>query len=897
MLESPNKVLEKDQMHKSSLKELNEVPFISETETSNRRSSMSGSFLSLRNQQPKDGVTPHKRSSNASSHLSYDHVAGIDENGAAENARKPSVGGTLRMSTSNHGTGDSNSVFKPSVTTLGQKFGANYGAKHVKGDATATTINPKEVVTEELLALADTMRTIVPTGRWEGQGAEEEIKLENNFFVQQRPLIQVQYDLPRQTLIRRHLTHSGFLTKEASEDSRDLRAVQNSLYSVFRDEVDVGVQAVPVKCNSSSQTYFARKVNAAVQAEPTLVDACIRHVEVPKKENPIMVAFLNKVLARTLHNLTLNYEVPIYTDDFSLFKEDDAIVGTRDDVMLHEKGNYTHAVTKDRRVTSISWRSSRAKDNLVCVASIAAYGLEERLIAQRRCEGSVSIVWEFPDPMHPRYILESPNEVQTIQFSPAFPNLIAGGAMNGQVYLWDLSQSEDVSFLAEAAGTDGFPVSGGKSEVRMTDIRDAGDVPAMPERVAGVSLEKDGDVFVLRLQPFQASRVELSQRRAVHDLQWLPPTLECTFDGRQVTTEKSHQFATVSDDGAMLVWDIRPEFLPQDKLRKLKHQMKGGGSEVPWIPLLRYQLTKPDGSGDVMAYRFFFDGVTPNLGPSYSVAVGSTTGELASCSLVSQSDRYGSATVPIFGATKDTRVVRRIVKAHAGPVYSVQRHPLIGDVYLTCGDSCFKVWRAGVVLPLYRSPTIESSVTCAVWSPGRPAMVFIGRGDGKIEVWDLLDRNNEPLLVHHMVQDAITTIAFKPLPTHVTSSNYIQQVAIGTNLGSFHWYTLPAVLSKAPNGEKRHFRSMLEREVRRASYYSWRWAERSAEMDRYGSSAPKMVIHALTQDRGDKDSDGQFDDGHDNIYASDPTRNKEFLDAVEMNRRKERETLDEDEEL
>lgn len=781
-------------------------------------------------------------------------------------------------------------------SALGQKFGANYGAKLAKGDATAPTINIKDVVTEELLALADSMKTIVPKGVWEGQGSDAEIQAENNYKVQQRPLTQVQFDVARQVLVRHHFSHATFLTKEASEDSRDLRAVQNPLYSVYRDEVDVGVQAVPVKKDTPSQTYFARKVNASVQAEPTLVDACIRHVDVPKKENPTMVGFLNRVIARTLHNLTLNYEVPIYTDDFSLFKEDDAIVGTRDDIMLQEKGNYTHAATKDRRVTCISWRSSKGKDDYIAVSSIASYTLEERIDAQRRCECSVSIVWEFPDPMHPRYILESPNEVQTIRFSPAFPHLIAGGAMNGQVYLWDLTQADDIAFLAEARGADVAPISGSKSEKRVVDPRETGEVPPMPDSVSGVSLEKDGDVFVPRLQPIQTSRVELSHRRPVHDLQWLPATLECSYDGKQVVVEQSHQFATISDDGLMYVWDCRPEFLPQDKLRKLKHQMKGGGTEVPWIPLIRYQLAKPDGSGDMMAFRFFFDGATPNTGPSYAAAVGTTTGELASCSLISQGDRHNTTAVPIFGNTKDTRVVRRVVQAHGGPVYCVQRHPLIGDVFLTCGDNTFKVWRAGLELPLYRSPTIDANVTCAAWSPGRPAMVFIGRSDGKIEVWDLLDRNNEPLLVHHMVQDAITTISFKPLPTYM-SSKFTQQVAIGTNLGSFHWYTLPAVLSKAPNGEKRHFRAMLEREVRRAAYYLWRWSERTQEMGRFGSSAPKMIISSITQPQEEEvELENEFDDDYENFYAPDATRNKEFLEAVEENRIREEEKMKDDNE-
>lgn len=777
--------------------------------------------------------------------------------------------------------------------SLGHKFGANYGAKHAKGDATSTSINPKEVVTDELLELAEAMRTIIPKGDWESRGSEEEIHVENSYKVQQRPLIQMQYDVTRQTIVRRRMKHSVFLTKEASEDSRDLRSVQNPLYSVFREEVDSSVQVVPSRRDTATQTYFARKVNAAVQAEPTLVDACIRHIDVPKKESPNMTAFFSKVLPRTLHNLTLNYEVPIYTDDFALFKEDDAIVGSRDDIMLQEKGNYTHAATKDRRVTCISWRSSKAKDNFVCVASIATCSLEERIEAQRRCESSVSVVWEFPDPMHPRFLLQSPNEVQTIQFSPSFPNLIAGGAMNGQVYLWDLNQAEDVSFFTEAAGAEGCPISSGKAEVRKTDIREVGEVPPMPASVSGISLEKDGDVYVPCLQPFQTSRVELSHRHPVHDLQWLPSTLECGFDGKQVVTEKSHQFATVSDDGVMFVWDVRPEYLPLDKLRKMKHQMKTGGSEVSWIPLLRYQLTKPDGSGDMMAFRFFFDGVWPNQGPSYSVAVGSTTGELATCSLISHERR--DQVVPVFGNTKDSRIIRLVVSAHAGPVYCVQRHPLIGDVYLTCGDNCFKVWRAGMPLPLYISPIIGASITCASWSPGRPAMVFIGRSDGKVEVWDLLDRNNEPLLVHHMVQDAITSIIFKPLPS-IPSSKFTQQLAIGTNLGSFHWYSLPAVLSRAPNGEKRHFRAMLEREVRRARYYQWRWSARLAEMDRYGSSAPKMVIGSVSRP-AEEGLDLEFENEEDNFYASDPARNKEFLEAVEANRKKEEETLADDEDI
>lgn len=776
------------------------------------------------------------------------------------------------------------------------------------------TIEASALVTEELLQLAEATRTIVPKGTWQSLGSEEEIANENAVGVQRRPPLRVQFDVSRSVLLRHRAAHTSFITKDASEDCRDLRPTQNPLYEVQREEVDVAVQAVPKKRVATTQTGFARQVCAAVQAQPTLVDACIRHMDVPAKENPKLSAFLKSSLPRMLHCLTQSFAVPIYTDDFALFAEDDAIVAARDDMLLLEKGNYAHTTTKDRRITSVGWRSGRLRDDFVCVASMAHHTLEERMEQQRRCDSSVSLVWQFSDPMHPRYLLESPEEIQVLRFCPSRPNLIAGGAVNGQVYLWDLAEADRHPMMAAAdLGGDrrgvggGGAVKGGAQGAGGTAVSDrartghgggeafAADIPEVPDSVRRVTVEKDGDVLVPRLQPMQASRVELSHRRPVHDLQWLPPNLECQFDGKQTAVEASCQFATVSDDSTMLVWDIRPEFLPPDKLRKMKHQTKTGGQDAVWVPMLKYLLSKPDGSGDLRAFRLFFDGFMPDESPSYTVAVGTTSGDLVTCQLVTKHDRHASLVVPAFGLTRETRCVRQVVpSAHAGPVFTVQRHPLIGDVYLTCGDHSFAVWRTGVDMPLYRSPYLESTVTCAAWSPARAALVFVGTGDGRIEAWDLLDRNNEPLLVHHMVQDAITTLMFKPLPsTQRLPSNFTQHVAMGTNLGSFHWYVLPAALSKPSTGEKRQFRAMLEREVRRVAFYTWRWTERQQELDRYGTAAPKMVLGGAaggsvkrhgTADAADEAAGDDEDEEGRNFYGHDPQRDAEFLELVEQMR-------------
>ncbi|KPA81016.1 hypothetical protein ABB37_04389 [Leptomonas pyrrhocoris] len=818
------------------------------------------------------------------------------------------------------------------------------------GKATASTppaVPAPPLITKELLQIAEDLRIVVAKGTWQSYGSEAEIRRQSEDDpcgappIPHRPPITVQFEVARQAILRHRTTaHNNYFTKEASEDSRDLRSSHNPLYELMRDEVDSAVQAVPRRCVAGTQTYHVRRVNAVAQAEPTMVDACIRHVPPPVKEEPKLSAFLDKVLPRTLHCLTQNYQVPIYTDDFKSLSEDDAVVATRDELVLIEKGNFMHNFTKDRKVSAVNWRSSRRRDHMVCIASISQQSLQERLQANRRCDSSVSLIWDLTDPMHPRYILESPVEVQVLQFHPTRPNLVAGGAMNGQVYLWDLSLGEaatlfttnpaaqktqqqrqrqarntntrdsptDVDLPANAAAVGGVEDD---NEAAATEFREVGAVPRMPESLKAVTLELDGDVNVPRLQPIQLSRIELSHQCPVHDLQWMPGNLEFGFDGKQTVVSETHQFATIGEDGAMLVWDTRCEHLPQDKLRKIKHQSRVGGVEQPWVPLLRYSLAKPDGSGDLAGFRFFLSGCTVDEVPSYSAAVGSMDGQLGFCSMVMQHERRPSVVLPTFGFTRETRFVRNVVAdAHGGPVYCVERHPTIGDVYLTCGDSSFKVWRTDVPMPLYESPQRPAAVYCASWSPARPGLVFIGIGNGMVELWDLLDRNPEPMLTHHLVQDAITSISLQPLP-HRVNSRYSQQILIGTNLGSFHWYALPTALSRVTSGERRYVRAMLEREARRVAYYSWRWSERQSEIDRFGlqEAAARLrgtiatTVHVgsggpgstgrASRDNGDQDElllvaerrqpkeDLDMKD-FENPYAQDPQRDEEFLALVEL---------------
>lgn len=121
---------------------------------------------------------------------------------------------------------------------------------------------------------------------------------------------------------------------------------------------------------------------------------------------------------------------------------------------------------------------------------------------------------------------------------------------------------------------------------------------------------------------------------------------------------------------------------------------------------------------------------------------------------------------------------------HHWLVNTVQRSPFLKDTVLTLGDSNFAIWRENVLVtartlatavpvqeenltvpkwthiqegPIILSPNSEQMCTAACWSPSRPAVFYIGKEDGRIEVWNLLEKTSEPAFVQEHITNAKIT--------------------------------------------------------------------------------------------------------------------------------------------
>jgi hypothetical protein len=77
-------------------------------------------------------------------------------------------------------------------------------------------------------------------------------------------------------------------------------------------------------------------------------------------------------------------------------------------------------------------------------------------------------------------------------------------------------------------------------------------------------------------------------------------------------------------------------------------------------------------------------------------------------------------------------------------------------------------------------------ITCCQWSLTRPGVFCIGRSDGVVEVWDLLDKSHIPSSTQNVTSSAISYIKFQH--SHGRSGNQFIAVADDEGLIIFDFY-------------------------------------------------------------------------------------------------------------
>uniref|UniRef100_A0A669CK45 Dynein axonemal intermediate chain 3 n=1 Tax=Oreochromis niloticus TaxID=8128 RepID=A0A669CK45_ORENI len=563
---------------------------------------------------------------------------------------------------------------------------------------------------------------------------------------------------------------------EAECRSVECPSYQDSRFSIKRMQRDCGMQAVPRLQSSTTQTQRAFQRNIFTQYEPR---------ELSKKEKERILSsenlrkFLNSVTPRVLHALQQTHIMNVFTDDFKAL----GIGAEASDrlVMVSEGLKLQWTFTDEKRamgnkISSVSWHPTI--HGLIAVAFIKKQ--EEQLDKSTAYINSPAFIvfYGFPDQSNPRLLLECPDDIFAFEFCPSNPNVIVGGCRNGKVLLFHSTiQHITVACLLSHQDFD----------------------------------KKENKTPVMRY--CAVSSIESSHKSPVTDVQWLPKTFEQDVDQKTMMTPYS-----IPKTFKHLDRTWKPLFRVLSCLGCITELMICVFAHVFVMPLkeytILYNLTEIRKTHTYIYKQFYVHFLQE--------------GEIVYTDWKLEEDEF---------ERKFSAKPLLCFRTHAWFVNTMQRSPFFKDILLTTGGWNFAIWKEGVMGgPIFVGPSSEQEYSAACWSLSRPAVFFIGRNDGSIEVWNLLLNTSESTHFHeHIASTRITCI--KPC----IASSKQHYLAVADNLGMLRVFSVPKTLRSPVKNEDLNMQIFFDREHDRLKDYL-EWEEQWAKQRKEAGESKKQVV-------------------------------------------------------
>ncbi|XP_010294352.1 PREDICTED: WD repeat-containing protein 63 [Phaethon lepturus] len=616
---------------------------------------------------------------------------------------------------------------------------------------------------------------------------------------------------------------------------------QDKTFSIKMLEKDVGIQMVPKVREASTQTKWTYPRNAATQYFP-------RQLSNEEKEESLssekLKEFLTSVHLRMEIALQQNEIMNAFFDDWKALAEDESSSGGKPDVYLKAYQSFTDLLyLKDRTISCVCWHPTIFGIIAVSARKRLSYEEQVNLSDESLLQQSVLLFWNFLDPVHPQLMLECPQDIYCFQFSPNDPNIIAGGCINGQVVLWDISQQEEKLQNTKSVA-DG---------IKMTAVNMV-NVPVL-KYIAVQLCPSLTQVQQCSTEPplvryCAVSSIEYSHKKPITDMHWLPDYFE---DNRMRDTSENRagiclQLVTCSPDCSILFWDIPatkcPEQMNEPSPENIKEEETfSKPPDVPdtfkhldlcWKPLIKINLCESDTNTEYGPIRICLRELHYHYKTSEKVQSLNTLEALvkdspyAKMSTPSSKNRkvLESIFTDFFVVTENGEIVyydwqMEIGSDSAKPKYTIrtetintlQRSPFFKDIVLTVGGRNFAIWKEGVTNgPILQASCSVGRNTAGHWSLTRPGVFFIGRDDGNIEIWDLLKKTYEPSHFQNISKSMITFI--RPW----TASSEQHFLAVSDDLGVLHVLEICQTLSHPSRNEHTEVLDYFEREVKYLKY-------------------------------------------------------------------------------
>eukprot|EP00916_Digyalum_oweni_P008408 GHVL01014089.1.p1 GENE.GHVL01014089.1~~GHVL01014089.1.p1 ORF type:complete len:791 (-),score=125.03 GHVL01014089.1:2122-4494(-) len=652
-----------------------------------------------------------------------------------------------------------------------------------------------------------------PTKAWEAdERTVEDVEFYRMYSIVNRPKINMQLRRSANKL-------KNSPTLENSIDSLWSLKTTNKHTWIPIDTMDTAIQTTAIKVEEAVQTTntWHKPKNRITQylTSDFLTDEGDTHLYRDQEEVARLTKFFLQIFPRVEEALQHNETVNVFDEEVDKLMLIGSASQSNASSVITEVGNLTELTFGQKIVSHVEWfvapeksvvQSTSVEKNRLVVASYTDnLTLSERLDVLKKGGSALLAFWSLDVPLQPIALFRCPHEVLTFIFHPTDPHWIIAGTASGQIMLLHARLDNIKSAPGCAA-----PVGAGSTAV------------AALRRQKATPTEEEGAETVK--EDYLISNIETSHRRGVTAIRWLTPGYTIRLKGEKKgqmvpkedpTTCDYHFFITAAVDGQLMIWDFNDA--QQHTLQHERQQQETGvGSALPndfvWSPIFTQQLIRQD-TGTEMGL------VAIHLKEAASTSFIGTTeeGEVLEGNWALLSG-HGDSGRPVlaknFTAWKTFRPPRAFTPS-----------PFFPDIFLLVLDAEFFLWKPDFVdCPIFYGPSAASEAnsasfsavtvyyTSGCWSPTRAGVLFLGRSDGLLDVWDFSDESHKPSFSHVVASTPIVACAFYEQDGETL-------LACGDDRGCVHVLQLPQILISPPAKEESNIRQLFNDEAACAQYH------------------------------------------------------------------------------
>ncbi|NXR61545.1 WDR63 protein, partial [Rhadina sibilatrix] len=659
---------------------------------------------------------------------------------------------------------------------------------------------------------------------WVSLGSEKEVEEES---FKERDT-KIKYKISR--VRRKFGAPITFSDKNASDEKdsyAECTAYEDETFSIKMLERDVGVQVVPKLRETSTQTKWTYPKNASTQYFPRQLSD---EAKAETLSSETLKEFLTAVHIRMEIALQQNEIMNVFFDDWKALAEDQE--GGEPDVYLKAYQTFTDVqYLKNRTISCVRWHPTIYGIIALSAREQPSYEEQVNLSNKSLLHQSVILLWSFFDPICLQLVLKAPEDIYCFQFSPSDPNIIAGGCVDGQIVLWDISKHEEKLLSAKPVADE------------ITDLSE--DEPS----AAAAAVTEQSRTEPPLVRHCAASSTPYCHTKPITDVHWLPCNSEDNQKGgTSESRDENHlQLVTCSPDCSILFWDI-PSIEHREKFlfEKIKEEKRSHmpldvpdteDVDLSWKPLIKINLRERDTNTEYgptrmslreLQYHYKPPGKAKSLSARRTPIKEKPYTEMSALSSKNL-EVLENISTDFFVGNEDGEVVysqwkKKIDTHSAKPVSqkhsqkyalhtetinTLQKSPFFKDIFLSIGGQKFAIWKEGFTNgPILQSSCSAGRYTAGQWSLTRPGVFFIGRDNGNIDIWDLLKKTHEPSYFQNISKSIITFIS----PSSASEEQHF--LAVSDNLGVLHILEICQTLCHPSSNEHASILDYFEREVK-----------------------------------------------------------------------------------